>query len=252
MRAALYARVSTDDKDQNPETQLLILHDYCELYGHEIIEEYVDEGRSGKDPYRPEFQRMIEEARDKKHRRFETIICLRIDRFMRSALYGLQYTEELKAAECGLVFVKDQIDTTTTNGYWFYTMMLAFAEMERKHHGERVSEGISRRIRQGGKWGKGARKDVNVGLAAELLRTGKAKSVSDAARQLGVARATLLDHAKRKNIDLAAVGLHTPSEEGGSSNIPDPAEADGLRGLKSTDKDTESGELAASGGKIDE
>jgi len=234
MRVALYARVSTDDKDQNPQTQLLILHDYCHLYGHEIVEEYIDEGRSGKDPNRPRFQELMKEATNKKRRRFEAIICLRLDRFMRSALYGLQATQELKDAECGLIFVKDQIDTTTPGGKFFYTLMLAFAEMEREHHAERVSEGISRRIREGGRWGKGARKDVNIGLAVELLRSGKASSISEAARLLGVPRGTLLDHAGRKGVDLKAVGLHPPSETGGSSNIPEPSGADGLRGLKST------------------
>ena len=208
MRVALYARVSTDDKEQNPETQLLILRDYCRFQGHEIVESFVDEGRSGKDPNRPEFQRMMEEAK-RKTRRFDGIVCLRLDRFMRSALYGLQVTQELKDAGVELVFVKDQIDTSTPGGKFFYTLMLAFAEMEREHHAERVSEGISRRIREGGRWGKGARKDVNVQLAAELLRSGKAKTVADAARQLGVPRVTLLDHARRKGVELP-----TPSKQG--------------------------------------
>jgi DNA invertase Pin-like site-specific DNA recombinase len=214
MKVALYARVSTDDKDQNPETQLYILRDFCKLYEHEIVEAFVDEGRSGKDPYRPEFQRLMAEAVKEKKRRFDGIVCLRLDRFMRSALYGLQATQDLKDADCALIFVKDQIDTSTPGGKSFYTLMLAFAEMEREHHGERVSEGISRRIREGKRWGRGPRKDVNVGLAVELLRSGKARSVTEAARMLGIPRITLLDHARRKGIDLRAVGLHTPEKEG--------------------------------------
>jgi DNA invertase Pin-like site-specific DNA recombinase len=202
MKVALYARVSTDDKDQNPETQLLILREYCDLYEHEVVATFVDEGRSGKDPERPAFQEMMKEADLKTKRRFQAIICLRLDRFMRSALYGLQATQQLQKAECGLIFVKDQIDTTTPGGRFFYTLMLAFAQMEREHHGERVSEGIHRRLKEGGSWGKGRRKDVNVGLAVELLRTGNASSVSDAARQLKVPASTLVDHAKKKGIDL--------------------------------------------------
>lgn len=196
MRVALYARVSTDDKEQNPETQLLILRDYCRLYDYEIVETFVDEGRSGKDGNRPRFQAMLEEAK-RKNRRFDSIICLRLDRFMRSALYGLQATEELKDADCGLVFVKDQIDTSTAGGKFFYTMMLAFAQLESEHHGERVSEGISRRLREGGSWGKGARKDVNLGIVEELLKSKPFYSVAEVAKALGVPRTTLLDHAKR-------------------------------------------------------
>lgn len=242
MKAALYARVSTDDKDQNPETQLMILRDYCRIHDHEIIETFIDEGRSGKDPNRPEFQRLMKEATGKR-RRFDAIVCLRLDRFMRSALYGLQATQELKDAHCELIFVKDQIDTTTPGGKFFYTLMLAFAQLESEHHGERVSEGIDRYIREGGKWGKGARKDVNVGLAVELLRCGKAQSVSEVSRLLGVPRTTLLDHAKRKNIDLTAVGIDPPEKEVGSLNISEQGETDGLRGLKSSEcNDTAGGD----------
>lgn len=173
--------------------------------------EFVDKGRSGKDPNRPEFQEMMVEA-ERKNRRFDAIVCLRLDRFMRSALYGLQATESLQQANCDLIFVKDRIDTSTPGGRFFYTLMLAFAQMEREHHGERVSEGICRRIREGGRWGKGRRKDINVGLAVELLRTGKASSISNAAKQLGVPRSTLIDHARRKGIDLD--GLHPLIKQG--------------------------------------
>jgi len=210
MRVALYARVSTDDKDQDPETQLYILRDYCRIHGHEIVDVFIDEGKSGKDPNRPAFRKMMEEAKDRKRRRFDAIVCLRLDRFMRSALYGLQATEELRKAGCDLIFVKDQIDTSTPGGKFFYTLMLAFAEMEREHHAERVREGIQRRIREGKRWGKGARKDVNVGLAVVLLKTGKARSISEAARILGIPRTTLLDHAKRKGIDLSE---YTPAKK---------------------------------------
>jgi DNA invertase Pin-like site-specific DNA recombinase len=214
VKVALYARVSTDDKDQNPETQLLILREYCELYGHEIIAVFLDEGRSGKDPERPAFKDMMEEAGLKTKRRFQAIICLRLDRFMRSALYGLQATQRLHDAECGLIFVKDQIDTTTPGGRFFYTLMLAFAQMEREHHGERVAEGIHRRLKEGGTWGKGRRRDVNVGLAVELLRTGNARSISDVAKQLKVPASTLVDHAREEGIDLTE---YTPRKNKGGA-----------------------------------
>ena len=40
MEVALYARVSTDDKNQEPETQLLQLRDYCHRQGWEIFDEF--------------------------------------------------------------------------------------------------------------------------------------------------------------------------------------------------------------------
>jgi len=42
MRVALYGRVSTTDKNQNPENQLLPLRQFCQQQGWVIAGEYVD------------------------------------------------------------------------------------------------------------------------------------------------------------------------------------------------------------------
>ena len=43
-RVALYARVSTKNNNQDPETQLLALREYAKARGFESIDEYVDVG----------------------------------------------------------------------------------------------------------------------------------------------------------------------------------------------------------------
>jgi DNA invertase Pin-like site-specific DNA recombinase len=45
MRVALYAWISTRDKDQNPENQLVLLRREAERAGDTIIKEYIDEER---------------------------------------------------------------------------------------------------------------------------------------------------------------------------------------------------------------
>ena len=47
MKVALYARVSTDDKGQDPEVQFMRCRDYCKYHNHEIVAEYKDEGITG-------------------------------------------------------------------------------------------------------------------------------------------------------------------------------------------------------------
>ncbi len=54
MTAVLYARVSTDDKDQTTETQIRNMREWCADQGVEIIGEYEEE-RSAKDLERPKF-----------------------------------------------------------------------------------------------------------------------------------------------------------------------------------------------------
>ena len=43
MKVAIYARVSTSDKDQEPDTQLMPLRDFCLAQGWEVYREYVDQ-----------------------------------------------------------------------------------------------------------------------------------------------------------------------------------------------------------------
>ena len=42
MRIALYGRVSTDDKGQDPENQLRQLREWCAQAGTTIVHEYID------------------------------------------------------------------------------------------------------------------------------------------------------------------------------------------------------------------
>lgn len=69
MRAAIYARVSTTD--QNCEMQLRELRDYCQHRGWAIAGEYVDTGWSGTKASRPQLDRLMKEARQ---RRFDVVL----------------------------------------------------------------------------------------------------------------------------------------------------------------------------------
>jgi predicted site-specific integrase-resolvase len=59
-RVGLYARVSTGEDRQTPETQLFRLREYADRRGFAIAEEYVDKA-SGLDSDRPEYQRLYTE-----------------------------------------------------------------------------------------------------------------------------------------------------------------------------------------------
>ena len=61
-RVAIYARVSTVDKGQDPETQLMALRAYAERRGFAIVGEYIDFA-SGTREDRPQYQALLEAAR---------------------------------------------------------------------------------------------------------------------------------------------------------------------------------------------
>jgi len=78
-KAAIYLRVSTDVQDE--ENQLKDCRDLCESEGWEIVEIFRDHGISAyKDIDRPDFNRMIKDARKK---RFDHIVVFSLDRFSR-------------------------------------------------------------------------------------------------------------------------------------------------------------------------
>lgn len=79
-RVALYVRVSTLDKGQDPETQLRPLREYAQRRGFVIIEEYVDQA-SGTSEERTQYKHMMAAARK---RQLDAVLVWRYDRFARS------------------------------------------------------------------------------------------------------------------------------------------------------------------------
>src|SRR4051812_15793442 len=79
-RAAIYARVSTIDRGQDPETQLRQLREYADRRGFSLTREYVDHASGAKND-RTEYRAMLEEAR---RRQFDVLLVWRYDRFARS------------------------------------------------------------------------------------------------------------------------------------------------------------------------
>ena len=65
--AALYARVSSDrrDVDLSVAAQLRALRDFAARHGYRVVREYVDEAESGRIANRPQFRRMLDEAKDR-------------------------------------------------------------------------------------------------------------------------------------------------------------------------------------------
>ena len=84
MRVAIYARVSTDDKGQDPENQLRELRAWCVNSGHTITQEYVEHesGRKGADK-RKQFATLFDDAAKRK---FDCVLFWALDRFSREGM----------------------------------------------------------------------------------------------------------------------------------------------------------------------
>jgi DNA invertase Pin-like site-specific DNA recombinase len=127
--------VSTDDKGQDPETQLIKLRAFAELKGYQVIGEFIDKA-SGADPNRPRLGKMIEKSRG-------------IDAIMGSSRNLLNLLEDLDKKGVALICVDQPIETNTAMGRLLLQVLSAIAEFERELTRDRVKDGLARARQQG-------------------------------------------------------------------------------------------------------
>src|SRR5262249_2737594 len=95
MRTAIYARVSTDSKGQDPLNQVLCLRDFARRRGWTVVREYVDE-TSAKNGDRESFKQLWADA--EKHK-FDLLLFWSLDRLTREGTFRtLTYLNRLSSA----------------------------------------------------------------------------------------------------------------------------------------------------------
>lgn len=149
-KVALYARISTNEKKQNIETQLKPLKEFTKKRNWKIHQTYTDKA-SGNQETRPELKKLMEDAAKRK---FDIVLVFRFDRFARSTKQLVQALDNFQSLGIDFVSYQENIDTTTPSGKVMFTMISAFAEFEREIIRERVKAGLERAKAQGKKLGK--------------------------------------------------------------------------------------------------
>ena len=179
MRTALYARVSTSDKGQDPEMQLRELREHCQRRGWEIVGEYVDVGVSGPKDSRPELNKLVADA---KRRKLDAVLVWKLDRFGRSLKHLVNALAEFESLGIAFISLKESLDLTTPAGRLMFGIISAMAEFERDLIRERVRAGIANRRAKG----------LRVGRKPIVLDTGRLatmrsdkKSIREIALTLG-------------------------------------------------------------------
>ena len=151
MRTALYARVSTSDKGQDPEMQLRELREHCQRRGWTIIGEYVDVGISGSKDSRPELNKLVADAH---RRKLDALLVWKLDRFGRSLKHLVNSLAEFEALGVAFISLKESLDLTTPAGRLMFGVISAMAEFERDLIRERVKAGIANRRAKGFRVGR--------------------------------------------------------------------------------------------------
>lgn len=214
MRAAIYARVSTNDckcsacghkwtprthdettqcpkcrstsqiKRQDVGLQTRELRQFCEARGWQIAGEYLDEGISGAKDSRPELDRMMIDAH---RRRFDVVIVWKFDRFARSVSHLLRALETFQSLSIGFVSLSESLDTSTPAGKMVFTVLGAVAELERSLIAERVKAGLRNARAKGKRLGR-PRVTVDASRIASLRAAGA--SWRDVCEKTGLSKGT--------------------------------------------------------------
>jgi DNA invertase Pin-like site-specific DNA recombinase len=149
MKVAIYARVSTDDKDQNPETQLLPLRKYAEVKGWEVYREYIDQASARDFRGRKAWRDMVIDANRGK---FQAFAILRLNRAFRSVADMYQQLDRMNG--CEMVSITESIDTSTNYGRLLRNILASLAEFELDQIRENVKLGLDRAKSQGKRLGR--------------------------------------------------------------------------------------------------
>jgi DNA invertase Pin-like site-specific DNA recombinase len=180
MRCAIYARVSTND--QTCENQLQELRRYVAARGWTAAE-YVDAGVSGSKERRPALDQLLA---DGKRRRFDVLVCWRLDRLGRNLKHLITLLDDLQALGIAFVSLAEGIDATTPAGKLQMHILGAIAEFERARIAERVKAGLQRARAQGTRLGR-----PRAVVPFERVQGVASLPVDQAAGTLGVSRSTI-------------------------------------------------------------
>jgi DNA invertase Pin-like site-specific DNA recombinase len=194
MRIAIYARVSTDDKGQDPENQLRELRQWCAKAGHTIAHEYVDResGRKGAKE-RKQFAALFEDAHKRK---FDCVLFWALDRFTREGMIPtIGYLQRL--AGHGVSFHSyTEAHLSTDNelvGNILLAVMSSLAKVEAQRISERTRAGMARARAQGKRIGRAGLDQAMQRKIAKQLEAGL--SAYAVAKQLGISAHTVAKYS---------------------------------------------------------
>ena len=148
--AGLYIRVSTEDQAREgfslPEQEKR-LRAMCEYKNYEVYDVYEERGISAKTGnYRPEFERLLQDVRDKK---VNTIVVLKLDRLTRSVSDWEKILTFLEENEAYLDCANDEINTTNANGKMISRILTSVSQQEIERTSERTKIGLAGAIKVG-------------------------------------------------------------------------------------------------------
>lgn len=152
-KIAIYSRKSRfTGKGESIGNQIELCKSYVAgMFGEKYAEEceiFEDEGFSGGNLKRPDFQKMMEQVR---RRRFRAIVVYRLDRISRNISDFTGLIDELTKLDVSFISIREQFDTGTPMGRAMMFIISVFSQLERETIAERIRDNMQE-LAKTGRW----------------------------------------------------------------------------------------------------
>lgn len=186
-RVGVYVRISTPDQHSAMQRDELLA--FCSSRGWSIIEIFEDR-ITGTHANRPEWQRLLRLARERK---IDALICWKLDRCFRSVQNAVNTLQELTDLGVEFISLRDHLDMTTASGRLMAHLLAAFGEFEAALCRELVRAGLDAARCRGKKLGRPSR------VPYEQIRRlrGQGRTYREICRDLGVSQGSVAEALRR-------------------------------------------------------
>jgi DNA invertase Pin-like site-specific DNA recombinase len=149
MKVGIYARVSTSNKGQDVDNQVIVLKEFCDRMNYQVVGEYIDEVSGGTSD-RPAFKKLFQDA---SKRKFDLVLFWSLDRWSREgARATIRYMEQLESYGVNFKSYTEQyIDSCGIFKDVIISLLSTLARQEKIRISERVRAGLARSKKKGGR-----------------------------------------------------------------------------------------------------
>lgn len=190
-RVAIYCRVSTTDKGQTNENQILAIKEYAARHTDWKTPHVYEDCTSGAIFARQGLDKLKDDCRKGK---LDIIIVWKLDRLGRSTIDLLNTLAFFTDCKVDFVSVTESLDSSTPSGRLLLVLIAALAEFERSIIKERVKLGLDRAKATGVHLGR-PRRGFDITRAVELKNAGK--SYCSIANELGLPVGTVFNYLSK-------------------------------------------------------
>ena len=149
-RVAIYCRVSTIEQAEEGysiKEQEMLLMEFCEKQGYEVVQVYSDAGISGKDiTHRPAMRKLLQDATERK---FDLVLTWKINRLSRNLQDSLEIINTLEKYNITYKSYSEPFETDTPAGKMQFQIMSLVAEFERNTISQNVKMGMCAKAKAG-------------------------------------------------------------------------------------------------------